>query len=82
VQGGDRVRLAEAQAPQGGRLQLVCRVVDLVRCEDHRLAGLAEQPDHALVGGRWADPCVHDEDDHVREVDGDLRLLGDPRVKA
>ena len=82
VQGRDRPRLAEAQAPQRGGVGLAALVVDLVGDEHDGLAGAAQQLDDGLVVVGGADGGVDDEHDDVGEVDGDLGLLGDPEVDA
>ncbi|GAA3101927.1 hypothetical protein GCM10017687_11310 [Streptomyces echinatus] len=76
VQGGDRVRLAEAEGPQVGRVRLAAQAVDLVGAQHDRLAGLAQQPYDGLVGVGRADLGVHDEDDGVGGLDRVLGLRG------
>ncbi len=82
VQRRDRVGLTEPEAPQRGRVGLPARSVHLVGAQHHGLLGLAQQPDHVLVGRGRADRRVDDEDHRVRERDGDLGLLGHARVDA
>ena len=82
VQGGDRVGLAQAEVPQAVGLGLGAHVVDLVRGEDHRLAGLAEDPDDGLVGVGDAHGRVHHEQHRVRDGHRHLGLRGDPLGQA
>ena len=82
VQGGDRVRLAEAEVPQAVRLGLGARVVDLVGRQDDRLLGLAQDADDGLVGVGDADGRVDDEEHGVGEPDRDLGLGADPLGEA
>jgi hypothetical protein len=56
VQGGDGVRLAQAQRPQPRGVGLGTRVVHLVGGEHHGLAGAPEHLHHGLVGVGRADP--------------------------
>ena len=58
-----------------GSLEVVPRVVRLVRDEDHRAVRLAEHAHDVLVGGGGADVHVDDEEHRVGEVDGDLGLI-------
>ena len=82
VHRGDRLRLAEPEAPQRGGLRLLPDVVDLVGDQDHRLPGRAQHLHDVLVGGGGAHRGVDDEQHDVGEVDGDLGLRGDGGVDA
>ena len=82
VQGGDRPRLAEAEAPELGGQRVLDRVVGLVGDEDDGPLGRAQHPHHVLVGRGRADVDVDDEQHGVGEVDGDLGLSGDGGVDA
>ena len=82
VEGGNRVGLAQAEAPQVGRVGLLHGRIHLVGRQDDRLLLRAQHLHDALVGCRHADRCVQDEDDGVGQVDGDLRLLGDGTIQA
>ncbi len=81
VQGGDRVRLPEAEVPRARRLGLGALVVDLVRGQHDRLPGLAQHLDDRLVGVGDADRRVDDEQDGVGGVDGELGLGGDAAAR-
>lgn len=78
----DGVGLAEAEVPQRGGLGLLAGVVDLVRDEEHGLAGLAQQAHDVLVGRGRPDHRIDDEQHHVGEVDGDLGLQRHRAVDA
>ena len=82
VDGRDRVRLAEAEAPEGSGLGLVPGVVDLVRHEEHGPAGLAQHLDDLLVGRGGPDHRIHDEQHDIAQFDRDLGLRRDGRVDA
>ena len=77
VHGRDPVRLAHAKLPELGGQVFAGPVVDLVHRERDRLAAGPQHLDDALVGVRQPHVAVHDEDDRVRQLHGDLRLRGD-----
>ena len=81
VQGGDGVRLPQAEVPQRRRLGLAAQVVDLVRGEDDGLPGAAQDLHDGLVGVGDADRRVDDEQHRVGDGDGDLRLGRDALVQ-
>ena len=82
MQRRDRVGLAEAEAPQVGRVGLLQGRVHLVGGQDDRLLLRAKHLDDALVRGRHANGRVENEDDSVGQVDGDFGLLCDGAIQA
>ena len=76
------MRLAQAQAPQVGRVGLLQRGVNLVGGQDDRLLLRAQHLDDALVRGRNTDGRVENQDDGVGQVNGDFGLLGDRAIQA
>ena len=82
VQGGERPRLAEPEAPELGGPRVADRVVGLVGDQDHGLLRRAQHLHHVLVGRGRADVDVDDEQHGVGQVDGDLGLGGDRGVDA
>ena len=78
MQRADRVGLLPAQAVELGRLELALGVVGLVGRDDDRRLRRAQDLGGLLVGGRHARVGVDHEDDHVRLVDRQARLLLDP----
>ena len=82
MQRRDRVGLAQAQAPQVGRIGLLQGRVHLVSGKDDRLLLRTEHLHDAFVGSSHADGRIQDENDGVGQIDRDLRLLGDGAIKA
>ena len=69
VQPRDRQGLAEAEAVELVDLVGPGRVVELVRDQEHRTVGAAQQLRDLLVAGRHSGLRVHDEQDEVGLVD-------------
>ena len=82
VQGRDREGFAQPQVPQGGGVPLLCRRVDLVGGQDHRLAAAAQHPHHACIGLGDADLGIDDQQDGIGHLHGDLGLGGHSGVEA
>jgi len=82
VQSRDGPWLTQTEGPQHGRVGLDACVIDLVGHEDDRLAGLAQELDHCIVGVGGANGRVDDEHDSVCELYRDLGLFGDTQVDA
>lgn len=80
VQRGHRVRLAETEGPEHGGVGLGGGAVDLVGREHDGLPRAAQQLHDGLVRVGGADGGVHDEDDRVGGLDGELGLGGDGGV--
>ena len=77
VQGGERERVAEAELVELDRLEVLARVVDLVREHDHRLLRGPQGDRQLLVARRDPVPGVDDEEDEVGLRDRRARLLRD-----
>ena len=77
VQGGERERVAEAELVELDRLEVLARVVDLVREHDHRLLRGPQGDRQLLVARRDPVPGVDDEEDEVGLLDRRARLLRD-----
>ena len=80
VQGRERYGLAEPEPVELERLEVARRIVDLVRQQEHGLAGAPEDRRHLLVAGGGAELRVDDEEDEVGLVDRGAGL--DPRCSA
>ena len=77
VQGGERERVAESELVELDRLEVLARVVDLVREHDHRLLRGPQGDRELLVARRDPVPGVDDEEDEVGLRDRRARLLRD-----
>ena len=64
----ERIELVEPRVRQPGRIHLV-------HAQHHRLFGAQQHISHLAVRGGDAGADLRHQDDHVRRVDGDLRLL-------
>ena len=73
----DRDRVAEPEPVELERLGLAARFVDLVRDQEDRLAGVAEDRCKLLVAGGDPGPRVDDEEDEVGLGDRPTGLLDD-----
>ena len=77
VQRRERDRVAEAEPVELERARVLPRVVDLVREQEHRLAGAAQDLGQLLVARRDPRARVDDEQDEVGLGDRRPRLLDD-----
>jgi hypothetical protein len=77
VQCGQRDRVAETEAVELERLEVLPRVVDLVGEQEHGFACAAEDLGHLLVSGRDAGLRVDDEEHQVGLGDCGSSLVGD-----
>ena len=82
MQGADRVRLAETEAPERGGVRLGAQVVDLVGREDDRFPGSSADSDDVVVGVSCAHLRVDHEDHDVGHARGELGLGGDQGRQA
>ena len=74
VDRGNRMRLAHAQGIELRLVQFAHRGVDLVDHQHHRALGAAKHIRHLIVRSGQAVAPVHEEQDHVRRLDGNFRL--------
>ena len=77
MMGGDRDRLAEAEAEELGRLGGQNVIVRLVRAHRDRLDGLSQQCGDIIVGGQRTGLNVNDEYDRIRFRQCLIDLFGD-----
>ena len=74
--GGDAEGLPEAERIKFE--ELILRVfVELVDDEDDGLTAAAEIVRDVVIGARQPFPAVHEKEDDVGSLDGELRLRGD-----
>ena len=78
----DRPWLAQTEVPERCGVGLAALVVDLVGDEDDRLAAAPQQLHDGLVVVGGPHRGIDDEEHGVRQVDGDLGLLGHAQVDA
>ena len=75
---GQRPQPVHAQFPEGGEeVVLDLRGVDLVDDEEHLLVGAAQEIDNLDVARGEPLATIHEEEDHLRLLDGNERLLAD-----
>ena len=82
VHRADRVRLPQPQRPQRRGVGFAPLGVNLVGRQEHRLAGLAQQPRRGLVGRGRTDHRVDHQDDRVGGAHRHRRLLGHQLLQA
>ena len=75
VGGGDANGIAQPQTVELIEHVVQSRVVQLVHCQQHGLAGAAEQGGHFLIVRGQALPGIAEKADHIRGVNGDFRLV-------